>query len=45
MVAAILIVTCILGISLKLENRRRIHLSSEKRDREAATIEPCDRVS
>lgn len=45
MVAVILIVTFLLGICLKLENRRRIHLSPDKRDREATIVEPCDWVS
>jgi hypothetical protein len=40
-----LIVTFILRICLKLVNDRRIHLSSEQYQREAAIIEPCDWVS
>lgn len=45
MLVAILIVTIILGICLKIENRRRFHLSSDKYDREATKKEPCDWVS
>ena len=40
-----LIVTFILRYSLKLENQRRDHLSTDQHDREAAIKEPCDWVS
>jgi hypothetical protein len=40
-----LIVTVILRFCLKRENRRRVYLSRDDYDREAAVKEPCDRVS